>query len=128
MTQYAFQFDPVLLFLILTPLALAVAGWTLQMACAISAVEPPDYWQSLLCVFLVSVANVLLRFWVNISVPDPGLGYQLLWPLGMTAAIIAVMVRVGPFSAVVVAICQGAICAGIYLFVSMASQTLAGVL
>lgn len=128
MSQFVDRFDPALLFLVIVPLGFAVAAWALQMACAISAVDPPDYWQSLLCVVLVAVANVLLRFWVNISVPDPGLGYHLLIPLGMTAAIVAVMVRVGPLSAVVVTVCQGAICAGIYIGMSMASSALTAAL
>jgi hypothetical protein len=124
MAQFVGQLDPVLLFLVVVPVGLAAAAWALQMACAVAAVDPPDYWQSLLCVVLVAVANVILRFWVNISVPDPGLGYHLLLPLSVTAGIVAVMVRVGPISAVVVTVCEGAICAGIYLGVSMASSAL----
>jgi hypothetical protein len=124
MSQFLDRLDPALLFLVVVPVGLAVAAWALQMACAVSAVDPPDYWQSLLCVVLAVVANVILRFWVNISVPDPGLGYHLLLPLGMTTAIVAVMARVGPISAVVVTVCEGAICAGIYIGVSMASSAL----
>lgn len=128
MAQLIHQLDPALLFFVIVPLMLAVAAWALQMACAVSAVEPPDYWQSLLCVILVVTANVVLRFWVNISMVDPGLTYQLLLPLGMTAAIVAIMVRVGPLSAMVVTVCQGAICAGIYIGASMASSALVRVL
>jgi hypothetical protein len=128
MAPFFDRLDPVLLFLVIVPLGLAVAAWALQMACAVSAVDPPDYWQSLLCVVLAVVANVILRFWVNISVPDPGLGYHLLVPLGMTTAIVAVMVRVGPISAVVVTMCEGAICTGIYLGVSMVSSALVATL
>ena len=124
MAPFIDRFDPALVFLVIVPIGLAIAAWALQMACAISAVDPPDYWQSLLCVVLAAVANVVLRFWVNISVPDPGLGYQLLLPLGMTAGIVAVMVRVGPISAVMVTVCEGAICAGIYIGASMASSAL----
>lgn len=124
MVLFTDRLDPALVFLVLVPVGLAIAAWALQMACAVAAVDPPDYWQSMLCMVLITVANVLLRYWVNISVRDPGLGYQLLIPLGMTAAIIAVMVRVGPVSAVVVTLCQGAICAGLYLGASMASSAL----
>jgi hypothetical protein len=128
MAQFVDRFDPALLILVIVPIGLAVAAWALQMACAVAAVDPPDYWQSLLCVILGAVANVILRFWVNISVPDPGLGYHLLLPIAMTAAIVAIMARVGPISAVVVTVCEGAICAGIYVGVSMASAALVGAL
>jgi hypothetical protein len=128
MAQLLARIDPVLMFLVIVPLALAAAAWALQMACAIAAVDPPNYWQSFLCVILVLITNVILRFWVNISVPDPGLGYQLLIPLGLTAAIVAVMVRVGPVSAVVVTVCEAALCGGIYLGASMASSAFVAVL
>jgi hypothetical protein len=128
MAQMVNQLDPALVFLVLLPLGLAIAAWALQMACAVSDVEPPDYWQSLLCIVLIVVANVVLRFWVNISVPHPGLGYHVLWPLGMTSAIVAVMVRTGPMSAIVVTVCEGALCAGLYLGFSMAGSAVLTVL
>jgi hypothetical protein len=128
MAPFLDRLDPAVLFLVVVPVGLAVAAWTLQMACAIAAVDPPDYWQSMLCIVLVAVANVILRYWINVSVPDPALGYRVILPLGMTAAIVAVMVRVGPLSAVVVTVCEGAICAGIYIGVSMASSALVATL
>lgn len=124
MAQLVDQFDPTLVFMALLPVGLAVAAWALQMACVVSDVEPPDYWQSLLCVVLIATSNVVLRFWINTSVSHPGLGYQVLWPLAMSAAIIAVMVRTGPFSAVVVTVCEGALCAGLYAGFMMASSAL----
>ncbi len=124
MVSFFNHLDPAFLFLVVVPVGLAIAAWTLQMACSIAAVDPPDYWQSMLCVVLIAVANVILRYWINVSVPDPDLGYRVILPLGMTAAIVAVMVRVGPVSAVVVTVCEGAICAGIYIGVSMASSAL----
>jgi uncharacterized membrane protein YwzB len=122
------RLDPAFVFLVVVPVGVAVAAWALQMACKVAAVDPPDYWQSMLCIVLVAVANVVLRYWVNVSVPDPGLGYRMLLPLGMTAAIVAVMVRVGPVSAVVVTVCEGAICAGIYIGASMAGSALVAAL
>src|SRR5262249_20639958 len=122
------RIDPTLVLFVLLPLGLAVAAWALQMACAMSAVEPPDYWQSLLCVFLVIVSNILLRYWVNTTMFNPGLSYQLVWPLVMSSAIVAVMVRTGPFSAVVVTVCEGAFCLAIYIGFSMASSALLTVL
>jgi hypothetical protein len=120
--------DPTLVLLVATLVGMAAAAWALQMACAVAAVEVPDYWQSLLCVFLVVVSNVLLRFWVNTSIADPDLGTKLVWPLVMTAGIVAVMVRTGPVSAMVVTACEGIFCAGLYLGVSMAGSALQGML
>jgi hypothetical protein len=117
--QLLAMFDPTLVFLVLVPAALFISAWALQMACAFAAVEPPDYWQSLLCMFLVVVANVLLRFWVNVSILEPGLGSQVLGPLVMTAGIIAIIVRTGPFSALMVTICEGGICAVLFVGFSM---------
>lgn len=124
MTELVERLDPTLVLLVATVLGMATAAWLLQMACAVAAVDPPDYWQSLLCVFLVVVSNVILRFWVNTSVADPDLGTQLVWPLVMTAGIVAVMVRTGPLSAMVVTACEGIFCAGLYIGVSMASSAL----
>lgn len=128
MTELFERVDPTLVLLIATVAGMATAAWLLQMACSVAAVEPPDYWQSLLCVFLVVVSNVLLRFWVNTTVADPGLGSQLVWPLVLTAGIVAVMVRTGPLSAMVVTACEGIFCAGLYLGVSMAGSALQGML
>ncbi len=119
MTQLLALFDPFLVSLIFLPAALFISAWALQMACGFAAVEPPDYWQSLLCMFLVVVANVLLRFWVNVSIPEPGLGSQVLGPLAVTAGIIAIMVRTGPFSALMVTLCEGGICAVLFIGFSM---------
>ena len=128
MAELLTRIDPALVLFVLLPAGLAAAAWALQMACAVSDVEPPDYWQSLLCVFLVVVSNVLLRFWVNTTMFDPGLGAQLIWPLVMSSAIVAVMVRIGPLSAVVVTVCEGAFCLAIYIGFSMASSALLTVL
>jgi preprotein translocase subunit SecY len=127
-TELFERVDPTLVLLVATVAGMAAAAWLLQMACAVAAVEAPDYWQSLLCVFLVVVSNVMLRFWVNTTVADPGLGSQLVWPLVMTAGIVAVMVRTGPLSAMVVTACEGIFCAGLYLGVSMANSALQGML
>jgi hypothetical protein len=61
-------------------------------------------------------------------VADPDLGTKLVWPLVMTAGIVAVMVRTGPVSAMVVTACEGIFCAGLYLGVSMAGSALQGML
>ncbi len=128
MPELLSRFDPTLVFLVLLPAALLIAAWGLQMACGFAAVEPPDYWQSLLCVFLVVVANLLLRFWINVSVVDPGFWSHAVWPLVVTAAIIAVMVRTGPLSALVVTACQGAICAVLFIGISMLSSAISSML
>jgi hypothetical protein len=127
-TELLERFDPTLVLLVATVVGMAAAAWLLRMACIVAAVEPPDYWQSLLCVFLVVVANVMLRYWVNTTVVDPGLGTQLIGPLVLTAGIVAVMVRTGPLSAVLVTVCEGFFCAGLYLGVSMAGTALQGML
>jgi uncharacterized membrane protein YwzB len=124
MVQFFDHLDPAFVFLVVLPVGVAIAAWALQMACKLAAVDPPDYWQCMLCIVLVAIANVVLRYWINVSVPDPGLGYRLLLPLGTTAAIVAIMVRVGPVSAVVVTVCEGAICAGIYIGASMVGSAL----
>ena len=128
MTELLSRFDATLVFLVFLPTALFLAAWALQMACAFAAVEPPDYWQSLLCVFLVVVANILLRFWINVWVVDPGFGCHVIWPVALTAAIIAVMVRTGPVSALIVTICEGGICVVLLVGFSMLSSAISAML
>ena len=42
----------------------------------------------------------------------------------MSSAIVAVMVRIGPMSAVVVTVCEGVFCMALYVGFSMASTAL----
>lgn len=101
--------------LLIIPAGMVLAAWFLQMACSIAAVDPPDFWQSMLCMILVVVANVVMRVWLNDWVTIPGLGSQLLAPLILTVAIVAVMVRTGPVSALVITVCEGLLCTGIFI-------------
>lgn len=125
MLQFISGLDPTLVLCLFVPAAMIFAAWSLQIACSIAAVEPPDFWQSLLCTFLVVVANILLRFWVNTSVAAPGLGTNLLAPIVLTIAIVAVLVRTGPLSALVVTTCQGLIFAVLYYGLTTLNTTLA---
>lgn len=125
MFQFFSGLDPTLVLCLFVPAAMIFAAWSLQIACAIASVDPPDFWQSLLCTFLVVVANIVLRFWVNTSVSAPGLGTSLLAPIVLTIAIVAILVRTGPLSALVVTTCQGLIFTALYLGLSMLNSTIA---
>ena len=48
----------------------------------------------------------------------------VLWPIVLTAGIIAVMVRTGPLAALVVTACQGIICAVLFAGFTMLSSAL----
>ncbi|TWU20821.1 hypothetical protein [Bythopirellula polymerisocia] len=128
MTQFFSGLDPTLVLCLFVPAALIFAAWTLQIACAFAAVETPNFWQCLLCTLLVVVANILLRFWVNTSVVDPGLGTNLLAPVALTISIVAVMVRTSPLSALVITTCQGLVFTGLYMGLSMLNSTLSNVI
>ena len=128
MLQFISGLDPVLILSLFVPAAMIFAAWSLQMACSIASVDPPDFWQSLLCTFLVVVANILLRFWVNTSVADPGLGTNLLAPVVLTIAIVAVLVRTSPLSALVITTGQGLIFAALYYGLTTLNSTLANVI
>lgn len=110
--------------LVLLPASLVLAAWALQLACSIAAVEPPDFWKSFFCVVLVVTGNIFLRAWLNTAYPNQGLGLQLLAPLALTVAIVAFTVRTGPLSALVVTVCEGLLCAGLFICLQTVGDSL----
>ena len=124
MTEYLANLNPTFMLCLFVPAMLVFSAWTLQFACSFAAVEPPDFWQCLLCSFLVMVANVVLRFWVNTTVVEPSLGTNLLAPLALTVSIVSILVRTGPLSALVITTCQALIFTGLIMGLSFLHSTL----
>lgn len=116
--------DPVVLMFVGLPLGLCIAAWTLRMACELAAIDPPDFSQCLSCVVMVLASSFLWRWFVSTSFAHVGIVGQFAGPLVMAVAIIAMVVRTGPFSALMIAIYEGAICATIFFAFTSATSGL----
>ena len=129
MAQLIRDLDPSFVLLILTPLAAIVAGWALRISCSLCAVEPPEFWHSVLAVVMVGVANVILRFWLRVSQIPESLETKYLAPAVLTILIMSMSIRTGPFAAFKVTFVHLLLCGLIYCFVHVMSKSLiAGVL
>jgi hypothetical protein len=129
LTQLLPELDSTLVLAIFLPLGALIAGWTLQMACNICSVEPPDFWQSVLAVVIICIANIVLRFWLRVSEIPATHTTQLLVPAIITGLVIAMSIRSGPFAAFKVTFVHVVLCGLIYCVVSVMGKALiAGVL
>jgi hypothetical protein len=108
------ELDPTLVLTVLLPLAALIAGWALQMACKICSVESPDFWQSVLAVVIICVANVVLRFWLRVSEIPAHYTTQYLLPAIVTGLVIAISIRSGPFATFKVTFVHGVLCGLLY--------------
>jgi len=113
--MYFFRvFDPTIVAILLVPICLAIAAWALRLACSFSSVEPPEFLQSAFTVVLICVANVAVSFFMHFTQAAPGIGTHLVVPLLVTAAMIAIVVRTGPLSALITTVSFGSICGSVY--------------
>ena len=129
MAQLLHDLDPIFVLVVLLPLGALAAGWALQVACSICSVHPPDFWHSVLAVVIICVSNILLRFWLRVSQVPADLGTQILAPAVITALVIAMSIRSGPFAAFKVTFVHGALCGLIYCVATVMGKVLiAGVL
>lgn len=116
--------DPMLIGMILLPLAVVSAAWSLRMACAICAVRVPDFLPAA-AVVVVSVAlNLALRIFLNFNHMSLGLGSQLLLVLLATSLIIAMSVRTNITSALAVTITQVFLCGLMYVGLNHVGQVI----
>lgn len=122
MTYLLREFDPIILCLILVPCFLAAAAWALKMACSFCSVDAPDFAQALTCVLAVCVGNIFLRYGLHSPYFIQGLGTQVIAPLIITSIIVALFIRTGPFSALVVTLVQACICGAIYFAVDTVTK------
>lgn len=98
----------------LVPLGIAAAAWALQMSCGFCSVDPPEFWHAITTVVIIAFTNVILRFVLQLTDQASGMGPQYLMPGIATAAVIAVMLPTGPFSASTITIVQVVLCALMY--------------
>jgi hypothetical protein len=98
----------------LVPLAVAAAAWALQMSCGFCSVDPPEFWHSVTTVVIIAVANVVLRFFLQVTDSAHGIGAEYLAPAVVTAAVIALSLPTGPFSASTITIVEIVLCALMY--------------
>ena len=81
-------FDPIVVFAVLLPLAAMLATWGLQVACTSCSVDPPDFWQALLAVIVICIANVVVHFWLQVTHSALELETQLVATLLITAVVL----------------------------------------
>jgi len=122
--QLLHDLDPTVVLLVATPLVLAAAAWALRMACSICSVDPPGFWQATFSVIVIAIANIVLRFWLNVTDATPGLASQLFAPMAISAAIVSASAQTGPFSAMMVTIVHGLLCVMCYLAVTTVGSAL----
>lgn len=106
--------DAVFTLAALVPLAVAAAAWALQMACGFCSVDPPEFWHSVTTVVIIAVTNVVVRFLLQMTGADDGLGARYLAPAAATAAVIALSLPTGPFTATTITVVQVVLCALMY--------------
>ncbi len=98
----------------LVPLAVAAAAWALQMACGFCSIEPPEFWHAVTTVVIVAFANVVLRFVLQMTDSAQGMTPQYFAPAITTAAVIAICLPTGPFTASTITVVQVVLCALMY--------------
>jgi hypothetical protein len=98
----------------LVPLGIAAAAWALQMSCGFCSVDPPEFWHAVMTVVIIAFTNVILRFVLQITDQAAGMGPQYLMPGVATAAVIAIMLPTGPFTASTITVVQVVLCALMY--------------
>lgn len=116
--------DPMLVFLVLLPMAALIAAWALRVSCNICDLDPPDYLHCLLAVVIVAVANVVLRFWLRINDGPVSFEAQVLAPLATTVLVLAMSIRTGPINACKVMVVQGILCGMLYCAALVMKKTL----
>jgi hypothetical protein len=98
----------------LVPLAIAVAAWALQMSCGFCSVDPPEFWHAVTTVVIVAVANVILRFVLQVNGATHDMTTQYFMPAITTATVLAIALPTAPFTATTITVVQVVLCALIY--------------
>ena len=98
----------------LVPVAVAAAAWALQMSCGFCSVEPPQFWHAVITCVLIAFVNVILRFVLQMTDGAQGFVPQYFLPAIATAAVIALALPTGPFTATTITVVQVMLCALIY--------------
>ncbi len=98
----------------LVPLVVAAAAWGLQMSCGFCSVEPPEFWHAVITVVIIAVTNVVLRFLLLMSGYAEGMGALYMAPAVATAAVIALSLPTGPFTASTITVVEIVLCALMY--------------
>jgi len=114
-TQLLREIDPLLMFLVGWPLAIAGAAWALRMASSFCGVDPPEFWMASITILLIVTANVGIRYWVQVAHIQPTLWSQVMLPLAAAASIIAISLRTGFVSALMITMVEGLIVCMLYI-------------
>lgn len=109
------EFDPLVIGTVVLPVALFISAWALRMACAVCAVEVPDFLRAAAVVMIAVSANFGLRLALNFNGMSLNLGSELLLALLTSAVIISLTVRTSIASALAVTITQVFLCGAIYV-------------
>lgn len=114
MAQLLSNLDPTFVVVVLLPLAAVIAGWALRISCTVCSVDPPDFWQSVLAVVIICVANIVLRFWLRVVQAPIDAGTQFIAQAVVTALVVSMSIRTGPWPACKVTFVHGILCGLIY--------------
>ncbi|MEQ8208512.1 MAG: hypothetical protein RH917_01670 [Lacipirellulaceae bacterium] len=107
--------DPQWILLVLAPLGLAAAAWALRLACSFSLVDPPGFLHATYLVATLIVANVAVRFFLEVTGTQPGLSTRYAVPAIINAIVLTIGLPVNPVSAFMVAVAHVVISCLMYL-------------
>jgi hypothetical protein len=113
-SPFSSDLDAVWTLAALVPLAVAAAAWALQMSCGFCSIEPPEFWHAVITVVIIAMANVVLRFVLQMTDSAQGMTPQYVAPAIATATVIALALPTGPFTATTITVVQVVLCALMY--------------
>ena len=106
--------DAVWTLFIIVPLLFAAASWALQMACAFCAVEAPSYWHAFLIVISVAIANVTVRYFLEVTDSVHGIWGNYMSPVLTSGVVIALTAPTPLLSGIGVSVIHFLICGMMY--------------
>ena len=112
-------FDPIFVWTVLLPMGVILAAWGLQFACSFCSVDPPDFWQALLAVIVICIANVVMRFWLQVNQNTVEIETQFVASLLTTAVVLTLSLQTNPLAATVVSVVHFMFYSAFYLAVTL---------
>ena len=116
--------DPLVIGMIVLPLALVGAAWALRMACAICSVRVPEFVPAATAVVVCLVANFGLRILLKYNHLSLSIASQFLLVLLTSAVIVSISIRTSIASAIAVTITQVFLCGLIAYGLNEVSQSM----
>lgn len=109
------RLDPTLFWIIAIPTAIAAAAWALSISCSLCAIEVPQFWHSVLIVFMLVVGNLVVNAALNALVDDFNTMLKVTSALMTTIFIYSASLSIGIATACTVTMLHVGLCFAIYV-------------